>query len=65
MSKGSGRRPGTIPAGAWEAIFGQVVEAEPEEIKPSRCGDCNGTMRVKGLPCPACAPTDADEVPND
>lgn len=24
----------------------------------SQCADCNGTRRVDGQPCPACAPTD-------
>lgn len=31
MSKGSNRRPGEIPAGNWEAIFGK--KPEPEKVK--------------------------------
>jgi hypothetical protein len=57
MSKGSIRRPGTIPAGRWEAIFAHVAVADPDERQP-QCGDCGGTRRVDGGPCPACAPTD-------
>lgn len=34
-----------------------VVEADPDERQP-QCGDCNGTRRVDGRPCGACAPTD-------
>lgn len=37
----------------YDAIFGK---AEP--IEPSQCGDCGGTRKVDGRPCPACAPTD-------
>jgi hypothetical protein len=50
--KGSVRRPGVMPAGAWERIF------KPEPPEPSQCGDCGGTRRVNGQPCGACAPTD-------
>jgi hypothetical protein len=53
MSKGSVRRPGKIPAGAWEAIF------EPPAIEPPEpCSDCGGTGRKNGQPCSVCAPTD-------
>jgi len=31
MSKGSNRRPGDIPAGNWEAIFGKKPEKAAED----------------------------------
>lgn len=33
--KGSGRRPGTIPPGNWEAIFGKKPEPPKEKEKQS------------------------------
>ena len=31
--KGSGRRPGQIPDGAWERIFGDKKKQQPEQPK--------------------------------
>lgn len=45
--------------------YAMLTLSDPDEPCRPQCGDCNGTRRVKDGPCPACAPTDADDVPLD
>lgn len=37
MSKGSSRRPGIVPPGAWEAVFSPIPCVSPAPCE--RCGD--------------------------
>lgn len=56
-----------LPAGlSFEQARSFILEQiDPDEPCRPQCGDCGGTRRVKGEPCPSCAPTDADDMPID
>lgn len=53
--KGSARRPGVLPPGAWETIFGP-------RVLPCPCADCKGGVKDGG-PCAVCQPT--EDGPSD
>lgn len=40
----------------YEGIFG--VRKRVQYDPPSQCGDCGGTRKVDGRPCPICCPAD-------